>query len=375
MTKVLELTGSDDPREALQEAVQRLAEGELVVFPTDCGYVVAADPRQPAGVQRLSRVAERLSGAAGSLAVKGLEEALDYVPSMSRLGQKLARRCWPGPVVLVFDSPQERSLLDALSADARNWLTRHQNLAFRVVAHDALQSVLRLIPSPLLLAGDIPGKGVWFHSANELLQQVGDDVALALDDGPSRYNLPASVIRVEGESWSLVSEGIVTQRTLGRRAGDMFLFICTGNTCRSPMAEGLFRKLIAERLKCADEDLVDRGVVVVSAGLAAASGSPPSPESVQILQDRGVDLQSHASQPLTPRLLRQADHIFTMTRNHRETILDSFPELEERVELLARDGSDISDPMGYGLDEYQRCAGEIERHLIRIVGGLRLAAG
>jgi protein-tyrosine phosphatase len=221
--------------------------------------------------------------------------------------------------------------------------------------------------------GDLPAGTSSFSTPSDLLDKAGGEIALVLDDGAARFNQPPTVARVTGETWSLAREGIVTQRTLTRLAGDMFLFVCTGNTCRSPMAEGLFRKLVAERLKCADDDLVDRGVVVVSAGLSAAAGAPPSPESVQILQDRGVDLQAHASQPLTPRLLRQADHIYTMTRNHREAILDSFPEVVDRVQLLARDGSDIIDPIGYGMDVYQRCAGEIERHLTDIVSRLDLA--
>ena len=379
MTKVLELGGSDDPRDALHEAVQCLAAGELVVFPSDCGYVLAAHPQEEAGVKRLQRAAERLAGEAGnsppniSLSVKGLDEALDFVPEMSRFGQKLARRCWPGPVVLKFDPPRDRSLLHALSEPAARWLTRDGDLAMRVIGHDALQAVQRLLPVPLLLFGDLRPGGSSFLTAAELFQKAGDDICLVLDDGPARYNQPPSVVRVTGEAWSLASEGIVTHRTLTRLAGDMFLFVCTGNTCRSPMAEGLFRKLVSDRLNCADDDLVDRGVVVVSAGLAAAAGAPPSPESVQILQDRGIDLQGHASQPLTPKLLRQADHIFTMTRGHREAILDRFPEVVDRVELLARDGSDISDPIGHGMDEYQRCAGEIEIHLTDIVSRLDLA--
>ncbi|MEQ9068753.1 MAG: hypothetical protein RLO18_18610, partial [Gimesia chilikensis] len=60
----------------------------------------------------------------------------------------------------------------------------------------------------------------------------------------------------------------------------MYLFVCTGNTCRSPMAEGLFRKLLSDKLGCQEDELSDRGYIVASAGLAAAMGAPPSPEGV-----------------------------------------------------------------------------------------------
>jgi protein-tyrosine phosphatase len=139
------------------------------------------------------------------------------------------------------------------------------------------------------------------------------------------------------------------------------------------MAEGIFRKLLSEKLKCPEDELVDRGFMVTSAGVAANVGSPPSPEGVEILSGRGVDLRGHESQPVTPQLLSQADHIFTMTRSHRDFLVREFPESAPRVKLLARDGSDIIDPIGSGLEEYRRCAGQIEADLQRIVSELPAA--
>jgi protein-tyrosine phosphatase len=138
------------------------------------------------------------------------------------------------------------------------------------------------------------------------------------------------------------------------------------------MAEGLFRKLLADRLNCSEDDLVDRGYMVISAGVAAGLGSPPSPEAVDILKDRGVDLRGHESQPVTSQLLSQADQIFTMTRSHQELVAREFPEAAPRIRLLARDGSDIIDPIGAGIDEYRRCADQIEAYLQDLAAELRI---
>ncbi|HEX4085978.1 MAG TPA: serine hydroxymethyltransferase [Chthoniobacteraceae bacterium] len=129
------------------------------------------------------------------------------------------------------------------------------------------------------------------------------------------------------------------------------LFICTGNICRSPMAEGLFRKLLGGR---AD-------VRVISAGVSAMRGQPASLHTVEVLKRMGIDLAGFRSQPLTDSLVAQATWIFAMTRSHLDTIHLLFPEAADRAFLvcefdadLAARSLDIPDPIGLGLDAYER---------------------
>jgi protein-tyrosine phosphatase len=75
---------------------------------------------------------------------------------------------------------------------------------------------------------------------------------------------------------------------------------------------------------------------------------------------------------LTERLLHQADHVYTMTRTHRDAILEAYPEVADRLELLARDRTDIPDPMGGGMQDYERCEREIERQLRTLLNELPL---
>lgn len=370
MPKIVKIQNADDPRDVIHEAVQLLAEGMTVAFPTETGYVVAAHALNPGAAGCLKALQARTAPGPALLALKGPSEALDYVPDMSLLGRKLTRRCWPGPVVLTFDVPTGRGLTESLPPETRQLVLADGGIGFRVVAHELISAVLRLMPAPLVLVGETNHAGVLFKESDALVAAAGDQISLVIDDGACRYGQASTVVRVSEDRWDVVQEGVVTQRTVSRLAGDVYLFVCTGNTCRSPMAEALFRKMLSERLQCAEEDLVDRGFVVASAGLAAAQGSPPSPESVQILAERGIDLQGHESQPVTPRLLIQADHIFTMTRQHRDAILSEFPELAPRVAVLSREGTDISDPIGYGIEDYQKCADEIDRHLQAIMSGL-----
>lgn len=137
------------------------------------------------------------------------------------------------------------------------------------------------------------------------------------------------------------------------------LFVCTGNTCRSPMAEAVFRKLAAEKLQCRDWELRERGVDVFSAGVAAADHCPASSESVQVLREVGIDGSQHLSQLVTGRMLDESTLVLTMTSRHRQALLDARPELNEKFHVLSRSGNDISDPIGGTLDDYRTCLADI----------------
>lgn len=368
MSNVLDLQHAGDPRDAIHRAVHRLADGELVGLPTETLYVAAAHALQPSAVERLGSA--QPDAAPLSLALKSGGALLDYVPDLSDLGRKLARRCWPGPVVLAVDPPREESLLHALPAATRSAVGGEgDEVRFRCPAHDVVSEVLRLMPAPLVLSSERSAAG-GAETAAALSAQFGQPMALILDDGPARYAQPATVVRVRGDEWAIAEPGVVTETMIRRLAGDVYLFVCTGNTCRSPMAEGLFRRLLAERLGCSDDELADRGFIVLSAGLSAASGAPASGEAVELFRQRGIDLRGHASQPLTDRLLEQADHILAMTRGHRDAIVTARPEVADRVTLLARDGGDISDPIGGTPRDYEECQQQIEFHLRAILDDL-----
>jgi protein-tyrosine phosphatase len=126
------------------------------------------------------------------------------------------------------------------------------------------------------------------------------------------------------------------------------------------MAEGLFRQALAQRLGCKPSELEDRGVVVMSAGIAAMLGGRAAAEAIEVMGQHGVDLSAHESQPLTEQLVRHADLILAMTRSHRKAILAEWPEAESRLKLLSTDGADVPDPIGGPVEQYQRCVAQMK---------------
>ena len=137
---------------------------------------------------------------------------------------------------------------------------------------------------------------------------------------------------------------------------DKIIFICTGNTCRSPMAEGLFRAHGGED---------KTGLTAASAGLFTQDGMPASQNAVAAVAELGADITAHRSRMLTPDMAQDAHYLVCMTGAHYDRLCELFPDCADKVFTLLPE--DISDPFGGDLETYRRAAAEIDKGVRSII--------
>jgi protein-tyrosine phosphatase len=360
---VIDVNSTDDPRDVVHRAVQSLVEGKIVAFPTETVYVLTASALNEAAVERLIGLRQGSLEGPLALAVRNADDALDYVPRISPLGMRLARRCWPGPVTLELEDAQPESVVQRLPESVRAHVAPEGSIRLRVPAHDHIGAVLRLLAGPLVMMGARRFGEADAVTAQDVVERFGEQVDIVLDDGRCKFAQRSSLVRVNADRFEVLRPGVISETNLKRLASWIAVLVCTGNTCRSPMAEAMLRDKLAKRIGCRSDELEDKGVIVMSAGLAATPGGRSAAEAVSVMRERGLDLTMHESQPLSDRLVRFADLILTMTRSHREAILGRWPDAAARAHLISQSQGDVSDPIGGPIELYRRCADQLDAYL------------
>lgn len=144
------------------------------------------------------------------------------------------------------------------------------------------------------------------------------------------------------------------------------LFICTGNTCRSPMTQYLFEDALKKT-----ENIDSNAIKLRSAGLCAQDGMPASPEAIEVMLEEGLDITAHRSTRVNGGMVEDADIIITMTNSQKNELSKRFPYKKDKIftigEMAGHEDFELSDPFGQGLAEYRKASRQIKNLVNTII--------
>lgn len=359
-TEVLHMLDRGAQDSELARAGSILRAGGLVAFPTETVYGIAVAATDPDAVERLYALKDRPRAKPMSMMVAGMEPVRERCPEIPAKALPLMKRFWPGSLTLVLPTQHE----DGSDAGL---------IGFRYPSHPLAQGLVEAAGVPLLVpSANLSGKAP-ATSAEEVLAQFPDELDLVIDGGPSEKGLASTVVKVEGDDVTVLREGAIPQWRIEEPHWAHVLFVCTGNTDRSPLAAALLERHLAETLGCSIDELEEHGFRVSSAGLAAETGSRASRRTRRIAREAftpPVDLDEHRARKLTQEMLDQATRVICMERSQREEILAFYPHRVREILLLDPEGGDIHDPAGQSMQVYKRLAGRLDAAATLIAGSL-----
>lgn len=356
---MVDLKAQSDINAAIKQAASVLDAGGLVVFPTETVYGIGCIVR-PDAIARLDLVKGRAAEKRYTLHIADKTKVSQYVPHLSLRARKLIQGAWPGPLTLVFDlHGQDLSRIESrLGKDVFDLLYRDCSIGIRCPDHTVATALLAHVDRPVVAPSANPGGMPPATDVHTVIGYLDGKVQMVLDAGPCRYGMSSTVAKVTASYIEILRQGVLKKEQLEAISQVRLLFVCTGNTCRSPMAEGLCRRYLAERLGCRIDQLQRLGYSIQSAGITEISGIPASSGARAACAARGVDIGGHKSRPLTAELIQQSDLILAMDQMHIDEVLTLAPEVRDRCMLLD-EMRPIQDPVGQSAEVFEQCADQI----------------
>jgi tRNA threonylcarbamoyl adenosine modification protein (Sua5/YciO/YrdC/YwlC family) len=335
--------------DAVELAVEVLDDGGVTAFPTDTVYGLGCRADDARAVKKIYKLKGRDFDKPLILFIDSPEKLAGHVQDLPDYAARLAERYWPGPLTMVFKA----------SPRTLKWgLDREGTIGFRIPAAPVVLEIVKRLDVPLATTSANRSSGRESYNVRQVVESFNSPVDLVLDGGQLPPCKPSTVLDLSRPVPAVLRKGGILRDELSEVLGRPVkldraevLFVCTGNTCRTPMAEGYLRHMLPKEWK-------DR-VIVRSCGTKALPGMPATDKGQEVCKKAGFDTSEHQSRALTDHLLKQADLVIAMEESHRGDILKLFPQA--KVSLLAVDG--VPDPIGGTTADYQRTLDLIKKEM------------
>jgi tRNA threonylcarbamoyl adenosine modification protein (Sua5/YciO/YrdC/YwlC family) len=371
-TKVVKLDAIKIDLAKIKEAAALVDAGGLLAFPTETVYGIACRV-ETTSLAKLDDIKGRGPEKHYTLHIGEKNDIKKYVPTIGLKARKCVEKAWPGPLTIVFELDQQDidKQQKKLKREIFENLYKDNSIGIRCPDNAIASILLQETSNPVVApSANITGQKPATEPKDVLVQFSGK-IQMLLDGGPCKYQKSSTVVKISQKGMEILRPGVYSQTELEALSEVKFLFVCTGNICRSPMAVGIFRKYLAKKLKCEVDLLEKMGYKLTSAGILEMAGSPASANAIAACAAKGIDIKAHKSQTLSQQLIEESDFIYGMGQAHCEQIVTLSPKSANRCVLLA-ENEEIPDPIGQSQEVYNNCAELIEKAVKKRVSELVL---
>jgi len=348
-SKIFKLENSKLPKDKLRKLREVLANGGIVVFPTETVYALGCLYDNKEGREKIFELKKRNLGKKLPIMVKNPKTIEDsFKCSFSSLAKDVICKFLPGPLTVVLNC------------------SRGDSFGFRIPAHDFVIDLISACDKPLVATSANISREEPACDFRKAYSIFSNKVDVLVDGGKCWLSESSTVIDLQEKGdFKILREGVYSQDLIKKALSNpkSILFVCTGNSCRSIMTAAFLKKEL--------ESNKINGIKVTSAGTAALEGMPPSQDTMRILSEENIGTSYYRSKRVTLDMLREADLILTMEKIHLDYIMSLNSQLKCKtfnyLEFAFGSKEEIQDPIGKGIDEYIKIFAIIKKATEQII--------